>query len=189
MLVRSDTFPFDSVVTTNLSLRRVRPPTESGHGSSRCHARLSSSTSSSGTESIPVRSSSSSRIRRCRASIFNHGSSPARTRSIAAGYPARQSSANVAQSSASPWFSPNISSSPMMLVRQSTTVPNTSKASARGRLTVPARPCPARHRWPGSPALRVLRTTDTARAAAGATPRRSASPAPPRTPPARQVCG
>ena len=51
---------------------------------------------------MPARSSRSSRIRWCSASIFNHGSSPVRTRSIAAGYPARQSSAKVAQSSATP---------------------------------------------------------------------------------------
>ena len=40
----------------------------------------------------------------------------------------------------------------MMLERQSTTVPNTSNANARGAITVPARPSRALRRQPGSPA-------------------------------------
>ena len=80
---------------------------------------------------MPKRWSSSSRINRCSWSIVIHGSSPERTRAIAGRYPARQASANAGQSTASFFLRPSAAHSRTIEPRQSTTVPKTSKTSAR----------------------------------------------------------
>src|SRR5262249_16003775 len=61
------------------------------------------------------------------------GSSPRRTRFIEGWYRARQASANLAQSQLIPRDRPIASASRMIPERQSTTVPKTSKVSARTR--------------------------------------------------------
>src|SRR6266446_3372564 len=105
ILTRSATLPLDSVARMYLRLSRVSPGTESGQGSRRCQARW-------------------------RSSSLVHPRLPLRTSSMAGWYRARQRSAKAAQSTLSPRGFPNASPSLMMLERQSTTVPNTSKVSA-----------------------------------------------------------
>ena len=150
MLVSSETFPLDSVVMTNRSFSRVRPATLSGHGSSRCHARLRWSTSSSAIDVMPAAPRSSSRIMRCRSSIRVHGSSPrahpVHRRGIA-GAPAIGHRRPIGVDAVAPGRTS--SSSRMMLERQSTTVPNTSNANACGThhgssTTLPSTPPSAR---------------------------------------------
>ncbi|OGA94588.1 MAG: hypothetical protein A3G27_00345 [Betaproteobacteria bacterium RIFCSPLOWO2_12_FULL_66_14] len=131
MLTSSAMLPFESVATTRRRLSSASPRRASGHGSSRCQTRLRWSISSSVSPSISKRGSSSSRIVRCSWSIVIHGSSPDRTRAIAGRYPARQASVNAGQSAASLLRRPSAVHSRMIEPRQSTTVPKTSKMSAR----------------------------------------------------------
>ncbi len=133
MLVSSETFPFDSVVMTNRSLSRVRPATLSGHGSSRCHARLRWSTSLVGDRRD---------ARRREQLVEDHPVQVVdpRPRQVRRGAPgpspghSRRASRRPWRTSprSTPWARPNSSSSRMMLERQSTTVPNTSNANACG---------------------------------------------------------
>ena len=62
--------------------------------------------------------------------MFNQGSSPVRTRCMNGSYPARHAWANSSQSTASAFCLPSTRPSRMMVLRQSTTVPKTSKVSA-----------------------------------------------------------
>ena len=79
---------------------------------------------------MPNDSMSSHRLSRCRSSSRTHSRSPLRTRSIAGWYIPRQASANASQSASTPRRPPSARPSRMMLDRQSTTVPNTSKTRA-----------------------------------------------------------
>ena len=114
----------------NRFLRRVSPPTASGHGCSRCQTRLSVSVSASERPVMPKSIRIFSRIIRCRASSLVQGSSPFRTRFMVGPYPARQASANFAASTVRPFRIARSCTSLVTDVRQSTTVPKTSKTSA-----------------------------------------------------------
>src|SRR5712691_8063461 len=130
ILTRSATLPLESVARMYLRLSRVSPGTESGQGSRRCQARLRSSSSPAITPLMPNSVTTLPRLSRWRSSSLVHPRLPLRTSSMAGWYRARQRSAKAAQSTLSPRGFPNASPSLMMLERQSTTVPNTSKVSA-----------------------------------------------------------
>src|SRR4051812_11454102 len=115
-------WPFEHGAMTNWRFSRARPPTTSGHGSSRCQARVSSSRCSPGT-STPKSASTRSSASRCSTSRFTHSRSPLRTVSICGWYSARHASAI-------PSGSPSARVSRITLERQSTQVPNTSKNRA-----------------------------------------------------------
>src|SRR4051794_29885780 len=115
-------WPFEHGAMTKWRFSRARPPTTSGHGSSRCQARVSSSRCSPGT-STPKSASTRSSASRCRTSRFTHSRSPLRTVSICGWYSARHASAI-------PSGSPSARVSRITLERQSTQVPNTSKNRA-----------------------------------------------------------
>src|SRR5882672_2914061 len=141
MLTMSATLPFDSVAKMYLRFIRSRPGTESGHGSSRCPARLRWSRSASPSPLIPNSATSFSRLSRCRTSSFTNGRRPLRTSSMAGWYMPRQRSANCCQSTpVIPRDRPKASPSRKMLERQSTTVPNTSNVSALIAISVHLRP-------------------------------------------------
>ena len=119
---------------TKLRFNSVKPSTESPHGSNRCHARLRYFISSSVRLVISYFSNRSLSMIMCKESIVIHGSCPFLTRSIDGAYPALHSSANADQSIKKPFLAPSSCISLDILVRQSTTVPKTSKVSARGFL-------------------------------------------------------
>src|SRR5215831_12832798 len=131
MFTKSDTLPLDKVARMKPRLRRLSPATASGHGSSRCHARFKWSISASLRPSMPNSGRICSSADRCSSSSGFQGSSPRRTRSIEGRYRACQASANLAQSRLIPRDRPLASASRMIPERQSTTVPKTSKVSAR----------------------------------------------------------
>src|SRR5215831_10871887 len=133
MFTKSDTLPLDKVARMYPRLRRLSPATASGHGSSRCHARFKWSISASLSPSMPNSGRICSSADRCSSSSGFQGSSPRRTRSIEGRYRACQASANLAQSRLIPRDRPLASASRMIPERQSTTVPKTSKVSARTR--------------------------------------------------------
>src|SRR5882762_2724709 len=128
--VISEILPFESGAMMNCFFSRVSPATVSGHGLNRCHARFKFSFSAPVS---PVKLKSA-RIRssdiRCSASSLVHGSSPVRTRFMLGPYAARQASANFAASTATPFRFARSCTSAVTEVRQSTTVPKTSKTSA-----------------------------------------------------------
>src|SRR3954452_8790238 len=113
---------FEHGAMTKWRFSRASPPTTSGHGSSRCQARVSSSRCSPGT-STPKSASTRSSASRCSTSRFTHSRSPLRTVSICGWYSARHASAI-------PSGSPSARVSRITLERQSTQVPNTSKNRA-----------------------------------------------------------
>src|SRR5438105_129011 len=85
-----------------------------------------------------------SRLRRCSTSSLLNGMRPLRTSSMPGWYSSRQASAKASQSMAWPSGLRRISASRAMLVRQSTSVPKTSKNSARGVTTACAQSGPGR---------------------------------------------
>src|ERR1700754_3030201 len=104
-------------------LRRVRPSTVSGHGSSACQALTSMARAGSSRSTSRSPSTLSSPIR-CSTSRFTHGREPSRTVSSCGWYSARQASAKASSRR-------NSAPAHAMLVRQSTQVPKTSKSNAR----------------------------------------------------------
>ncbi len=136
MSVISAMLPFDSGAMMNFFFSLVSPDTESGHGRRRCQARFSSFFSASvrpgRLNSARIRSS----VIRWSVSSRVHGSSPVRTRFMLGAYPARHASANFAPSTVKPFRFARASTSAATDVRQSTTVPKTSKTRALGEAEV-----------------------------------------------------
>src|SRR5690349_7936583 len=108
-------WPFEHGAITYRRFNRISPSTVSGHGSSACQTRVSSSGSPTSTS----RSSAS----RCSTSRLVHGRAPERTVSSCGWYCPRQATASSSGS-------PRRASSRSTLPRQSTHVPKTSKSSA-----------------------------------------------------------
>ena len=106
------------------------PSTESDQGRRRCHIRLRCSTLSSLTPLHPNSSSRVSRLSRCRVSRITHSRFPLRTSSMEGWYIPLQRSAKSSQFSSQPHSEFNWFPSSMILERQSTTVPKTSKVRA-----------------------------------------------------------
>ena len=136
MASSSAMLPFESVTIGRRAFSRVNPSTVSGHGSSRCQARFQSASSASSRPagSISRSRSAASSISRWSTSSTSKARPDLRIPIIAAIYCPRHASAKAAAStSLRPIAARKPADSRVTLVRQSTTVPNTSKASALGR--------------------------------------------------------
>ena len=179
MLVSSDTLPFDSVVMTKRCFSRVSPATESGHGSSRCHARFRSATSASGTdadaraveqlvEDQPVQRVD---LQPRQLAACAPGPSPPGTRPASVG-------------ERRPILGEPMPFAEHLELADDAAAPVDDRAEdvegqRPGQLvTAPGPPCPESRRRPGSPAPPGRPTTGTAPAAAVAAPPRPACPSP-----------
>src|SRR6266850_268815 len=129
ILVIKATLPLDIGAMINRCFRRYKPGTASGHGRRSCQARVISALAASLRPVILKTVSTSSSARRCNPSRLVQGRAPCRTLSMKGRYLARQASAKASQSAVTPWTRPNCVPC-WLLLRQSTTVPNTLKIRA-----------------------------------------------------------